>query len=36
VIECGYNQIFGVDFNEGYAPIINDVSFCVMLIIKLI
>jgi len=26
----------GVDFNESYAPVINDVSFRVMLIIKLI
>jgi Reverse transcriptase (RNA-dependent DNA polymerase) len=32
----GYSQIPGVDFNKNFAPVINDVSFRVMLIIKLI
>jgi Reverse transcriptase (RNA-dependent DNA polymerase) len=36
LVACGYNQVPGVDFNESYAPVINDVSFRVMLIIKLI
>jgi Reverse transcriptase (RNA-dependent DNA polymerase) len=36
LVACGYIQVPGVDFNESYAPVINDVSFCVMLIIKLI
>ena len=30
LIPCGYSQVPGVDFNEKYAPGINDVSFCVM------
>ena len=36
LVACGYSQVPGVDFNESYAPVINDVSFRVMLIIKLI
>jgi Reverse transcriptase (RNA-dependent DNA polymerase) len=33
LVACGYSQIPGVDFNESFAPVINDVRFCVMLII---
>jgi Reverse transcriptase (RNA-dependent DNA polymerase) len=35
LVACGYSQIHGVDFNESFAAVINDVRFCVMLIIKL-
>ena len=35
LVACGYSQVPGVDFNESFAPVINDVSFRVMLIIKL-
>ena len=35
LVACGYSQIPGVDFNESFAPVINDVSFRVMLIAKL-
>jgi Reverse transcriptase (RNA-dependent DNA polymerase) len=35
VVACGYSQVPGFDFNESFAPVINDVRFCVMLIIKL-
>jgi Reverse transcriptase (RNA-dependent DNA polymerase) len=35
LVACGYSQIPGVDFNESFAPVINDVSFRIMLIIKL-
>jgi Reverse transcriptase (RNA-dependent DNA polymerase) len=35
-VACGYSQVPGVDFNESFAPVINDIRFCVMLIIKLI
>jgi hypothetical protein len=31
-----YSQIPGIDFNESFAPVINDVSFRIMLIEKLI
>jgi hypothetical protein len=27
LVACGYSQVPGVDFNESYAPVINDVSF---------
>ena len=36
LVACGYSQVPGIDFNESFAPVINDVSFRVMLIIKLI
>jgi hypothetical protein len=35
-VACGYSQILGIDFNESFAPVINDVSFRIMLIAKLI
>jgi hypothetical protein len=35
-VVCGYNQISGVDFNESFAPVINDVSLRIILITKLI
>ncbi len=36
LVACGYSQIPGVDFNENFAPVVNDVSFRIMLIAKLI
>jgi Reverse transcriptase (RNA-dependent DNA polymerase) len=36
LVACGYSQIPGIDFNESFAPVINDVSFRIMLISKLI
>jgi hypothetical protein len=36
LVACGYSQIPGIDFNESFAPVINDVSFRIMLIAKLI
>jgi hypothetical protein len=35
-VACGYSQTPGIDFNESFAPVINDVSFRIMLIAKLI
>jgi Reverse transcriptase (RNA-dependent DNA polymerase) len=35
LVACGYSQVPGFDFNESSAPVINDVSFRVMLIIQL-
>ena len=29
---CGYSQIDGVDYTENYAPVINDVTWSVLLI----
>jgi hypothetical protein len=36
LVACGYSQIPGIDFNESFAPVINDASFWIMLIAKLI
>jgi hypothetical protein len=27
LVACGYSQIAGIDFNENFAPVINDVIF---------
>jgi hypothetical protein len=27
LVACGYSQIPGIDFNESFAPVINDISF---------
>jgi hypothetical protein len=35
LVACGYSQIPGVDFNKSFAVVINDVRFCVILIITL-
>ena len=35
-VACGYSQVPGVDVNKSFAPVINDVSFRIMLIVKLI
>ena len=32
LVACGYTQIPGVDFTENYAPVINDVTWRIMLI----
>jgi hypothetical protein len=36
LVACEYSQIPGIDFNESFAPVINDVRFRIMLIAKLI
>jgi hypothetical protein len=36
LVACRNIQIPGIDFNESFAPVINDVSFRIMLIAKLI
>jgi hypothetical protein len=35
-VASGYSQLSGIDFNESFAPLINDVIFRIMLIAKLI
>lgn len=32
LIACGYSQVLGVDFTESHAPVINDVSWCILII----
>jgi hypothetical protein len=36
LVACGYSQISGVNFNESFAPVVNNVSFRIMLIANLI
>ena len=36
LVACGYSQIPGVDFTESYAPVINDVSWCIFIIAMLV
>jgi hypothetical protein len=36
LVVCGYSQVPGVDFTESFAPVLNDVSFRLMLISKLV
>jgi hypothetical protein len=35
-VACGYSQVPGIDFCESFAPVLNDVSFRIMLIAKLV
>ena len=36
LVACGYSQIAGVDFTENYAPVINDVTFRILLIAMIV
>jgi hypothetical protein len=36
LVSCGYSQIPGVDFNESFAPVVNDVIFRIILTAKLL
>ena len=36
LLDCGYNQISGVDYTANYAPVINDVTWRVLLIVMLL
>jgi hypothetical protein len=36
LVACGYSQVPGIDFSESFAPVLNDVSFRIMLIEKLV
>ena len=36
LVACGYSQIPGVDFTESYAPVINDITWRMLIIIKML
>ena len=36
LVACGYSQVPGVDFTESYAPVINDVSWRILIIAMLV
>ena len=33
LIACGYSQVPGVDFSENYSPVVNDITFRILLLI---
>ena len=36
LVACEYSQIPGVDFTENYSPVVNDITFRLMLIAKMV
>jgi hypothetical protein len=36
LVACGYSQVPDIDFNESFAPVINNVSFRIKLVSKTI
>jgi Reverse transcriptase (RNA-dependent DNA polymerase) len=34
-VACGYSQVPGVNFQESFAPVINDVTFRILLVMML-
>ena len=36
LVACGYSQIPGVDFEEVYSPVINDISFRIVMVMMLV
>jgi len=36
LVACGYSQIPGIDFNDNYSPVVNDVTYRVLLILKML
>ena len=36
LVACGYSQIPGIDFTENYAPVINDVTWRIMIVAMLL
>ena len=35
LVACGYSQVPRVDFSENYSPVVNDVTFCILLLMVL-
>ena len=35
IVACGYSQIAGVDFKDNYSPVVNDISFRILLLAML-
>ena len=36
LVACGYSQIPGIDFTENYSPAVNDITFRLLLIAKMV
>ena len=35
LVACGYSQVPGIDFSENYSPVVNDIMFCILLLMVL-
>jgi hypothetical protein len=35
-VACGYSQVPGLEFNDSFAPVMNDVIFLILLIAMLV
>ena len=35
IVVCGYSQVPGIDFSENYSPVVNNVTFHVLLLMVL-
>ena len=33
---CGYSQVLGLNFNDSFAPVVNDVTFQILLVAMLV
>jgi hypothetical protein len=36
LVACGYSKVPGFDFNESFDPVLNDASFRIIIIAKLV
>ena len=36
LVALGYRQLIGVDYNETYSPMVNDVTLRIMLMLKMV
>ena len=35
LIACGYSQVPGINFSENYSPVVNNITFLVLLLMVL-
>ena len=35
LVACGYSQISRVNFLENYSPVMNDIKYCILLLIMI-
>jgi len=36
LVACGYSQVAGIDFSENFAPVVNDITYRILLIILIV
>ena len=32
LVACGYSEVPGIDFFENYSPVVNNITFCILLL----